>query len=389
MLCYRNFKYVYQTINSIFRQDYSNIELIISDDGSSNFPQDEIRSYVKKHCPPNITSWRINHNTTNVGTVKHLNIVAHMAQGEYFMSVSADDLIDHSEVVSTYVAHLHENDKADILMAQTAMYDEKMKKIQYYFVQPHIRQILLHDQESNTLFNEIAEHPYLPSVSTFFSKRFFEKYGYFDENYFLVEDWSLHLRIARKHIPICYVDFVSIRHRSGGVSHGNTLGTSETYKRYLNDLQQTYDREIKPYLSLLSPEVRERVQYQHLTDSAWIDWNIHMISKKISSIVPFCLKYGNILLEKCAGKLYSLIKGKQWRILAAGLFLNCLKQSIARILAYCFSIFGMISGGFEQNCLMVIAVLAYILIGVGAFTWLLYYLLLMYHTVTDNMQLYF
>ena len=45
-LTYRNFDNIYDTINSVMSQNYGNFEYIISDDGSDNFPMQEISSFV-------------------------------------------------------------------------------------------------------------------------------------------------------------------------------------------------------------------------------------------------------------------------------------------------------------------------------------------------------
>ena len=82
LLCYNEFRYIYQALDSVFKQDYPNIELIVSDDDSEDFPEEKIQEYIKKHAKKNITSWRINRNMTHMGTVRHLNVVAKMATGE-------------------------------------------------------------------------------------------------------------------------------------------------------------------------------------------------------------------------------------------------------------------------------------------------------------------
>ncbi|MCQ5129398.1 glycosyltransferase [Butyricicoccus faecihominis] len=389
VLCYKNFKYIYQTLDSVFAQDYENIELIISDDGSADFPEERIRTYVERHCTPQIISWKINRNEKNVGTVKHLNIVSRMARGEYFISVSADDMIDHEDVISRCVKKLSSKSEADILMTQTAMYDEKMKHILYYFVQPHIRDILLHQQTSNALYNELVQHPYLPSVSTFFSHTFFEKYGYFDESYDLIEDWSLHLKLARKHVPIMYCDFVSIRHRSGGISHGNSTGNSQSYKRYLQDLQKTYCREIQPYLNQVTPEIREQVRHKHHLDSAWIDWQTKYKGHGIKGLFLYLIHNFDIEVYKHIPDIYYKAKGKQWIPLIVGLILSCFGGWFASILGESSVLLFSYDMGITAAFTIVLSLFSNLLIIGGLLFLVLYYLAAAFSMVIGNMQLYF
>ena len=68
---YKKFNYLYQTLDSIFMQDYPNIEIIIGDDGSSDFPEQELKNYIEKHKGKNITNVVIHHEEKNRGTVSN------------------------------------------------------------------------------------------------------------------------------------------------------------------------------------------------------------------------------------------------------------------------------------------------------------------------------
>ena len=48
VLTYRKFDNLYKALLSVTKQTYSNLELIIQDDGSEFFPEDEIRSYLRE-----------------------------------------------------------------------------------------------------------------------------------------------------------------------------------------------------------------------------------------------------------------------------------------------------------------------------------------------------
>ena len=49
ILCYHKFDFIYDAILSVLEQDYESIELIISDDGSPHFPEDDIRAFIQKN----------------------------------------------------------------------------------------------------------------------------------------------------------------------------------------------------------------------------------------------------------------------------------------------------------------------------------------------------
>ena len=46
LVLYKKFDNVYQALDSVFCQTYQNIELIVTDDGSPNFPIKEINEYI-------------------------------------------------------------------------------------------------------------------------------------------------------------------------------------------------------------------------------------------------------------------------------------------------------------------------------------------------------
>ena len=49
IVCYRNWEYLTETIDSVLAQDYPAIQLIISDDGSKGFPLEQFRDYIEKN----------------------------------------------------------------------------------------------------------------------------------------------------------------------------------------------------------------------------------------------------------------------------------------------------------------------------------------------------
>ena len=83
ILSYKNLPGIYDSLDSILVQDYPDIELIFSDDGTPEFDkeEDKLRDYLNKKNKGNITSVIFNGLKVNQGTVKNINSALEKASG--------------------------------------------------------------------------------------------------------------------------------------------------------------------------------------------------------------------------------------------------------------------------------------------------------------------
>lgn len=293
---YRKFEYIYQAIDSVLCQTYEAIELLISDDGSGNFPEQEIRRYVEEHKRENLKCILCNHEAENLGTVKHLNHAIRLVHGDYIGILAADDAYFDECVLERFVRGFEKPDVAPdcyIEMAQTAMCDHTLRRIDGYALFQNVREAV--EKGGNELFELVAFCACLPTTSFFYKKQFFEKYGPFDEELHLVEDYPMHCTIAREGWKIHYENFAAARHRSGGISHGNVGGLSRSAYLYETDLLKIREKYVEPYYEMLGEKAREEVK-----DRVWED------RKRIKSTL---LLYDN---SKEARKQY--VREYRWHI---------------------------------------------------------------------------
>ncbi len=263
--CYRRFQFIYEAIDSVLSQSYGAIELLISDDGSDNFPEKKIRNYIEKHKGENIKNVIINHETQNQGTVRHLNHARRLVHGDYIGLLAADDAYYDAYALERFVAgfeNLPPNEECYVEIAQTAMCDYTLKRIDGYALFQNVREAV--EQGGKELFELVAYCACLPTTSFFYKKEFFEKYGDFDEDFHLIEDYPMHCRIAREGWKIHYENFVAAKHRSGGVSHGNVGGLSKSAYWYDQDILKVREKCIQPYFGELSMETLADVK-----DRSW------------------------------------------------------------------------------------------------------------------------
>ena len=87
---YNHENYIQDTIDSVIRQTYNNIELIIIDDGSSDNTLAKIKEYESK-CQKRFKRFLYS-TQKNQGTVKTLNSLLSKAKGEYIAMIASDDM---------------------------------------------------------------------------------------------------------------------------------------------------------------------------------------------------------------------------------------------------------------------------------------------------------
>ena len=87
---YNHENYIQDTIDSVIRQTYNNIELIILDDGSSDNTLAKIKEYESK-CQKRFKRFLYS-TQKNQGTVKTLNSLLSKAKGEYIAMIASDDM---------------------------------------------------------------------------------------------------------------------------------------------------------------------------------------------------------------------------------------------------------------------------------------------------------
>ena len=268
ILSYNNYRYFYEALDSLLQQDYPNIELILSNDGAADFDEQAIRQYLNQNKGSNVKNVIIRNNKQNLGTVKSINNAIKVAKGEYVNFFAADDAFYDTKVLSNF-AHAFHNlpDDEYIVAAQLGMYDIYLDKLIKLFVDKTTIKFLKNASPLEA-FNEMSTRCLVAAASTCYKKELFEKYGYFDERYKLVEDWSSALRFSRLGIKFNYFDFIAFKHRDGGISHGNVHGEVKLNKSYEADILNIMKYEVKPYLELLSTKQKEKFMAAY-TDCKW------------------------------------------------------------------------------------------------------------------------
>jgi len=106
---YNGARYLAECLESILAQDHQDVEILISDDGSTDASPQIIRTFAARD--PRIRWWQ---NPQNLGLTANTNRCIREASGEYLKFVHQDDLLLSVSAVRKLVAALEKNPAATL-----------------------------------------------------------------------------------------------------------------------------------------------------------------------------------------------------------------------------------------------------------------------------------
>ena len=127
IITYNQEKYIEEAINSALNQTYDNMEIIISDDCSTDDTPNIIKRVCEKYNGPHRIV--ININEQNMGIREHCNkILYSIAKGEILLLAGGDDVSDHRRT-QIYVEYFNRFPEVMSISCKSVEVDEDMKEI--------------------------------------------------------------------------------------------------------------------------------------------------------------------------------------------------------------------------------------------------------------------
>lgn len=285
---YHSSKTIIETLDSVYHQTYKNIELIVSDDASSDHTVKLAQDWLDKHAERFVRS-ELKVNTTNMGITKHFMKGISYASGRWIKILAGDDLLLET-CIQDDLSYVEKHRDTEYLMTRMYYYSNGVCSEMKAGTRAYAR--FLSAQSAEKQFRLLLHQDTYTAPSGFFSADIVEKYGEPFNPSKNNEDlpWLLHL--TKSGCRLRYMDKPTVKYRQDVPSISR--GENTFYNlAHLEDSMKLEKELINPYIK------KGDILYRWNNAVKWFRYNmiIRMGNKKsiltvfVNNVLLLCQPY--------------------------------------------------------------------------------------------------
>jgi len=272
VICYNAGAYIKETLDSIYNQTYKNIEVILSDDCSSDDTVKNAQEWFVSHSDRFVRTKLIT-SEKNTGASANGNRAIFQAQGEWYKSLDGDDILVPT-AIEDYMCFVDGRPDVDFVFGLVATFrgDYKFAELQIKYP-PYYKYLydekVTAKQQYNVLIRQFAGS----GSSDFYRLSKLKELGGFDERFPLLEDHPYFIKLTKSGCKLWMIDKVTLHYRILSTSISNSI--TERAPIFTNNMK----RQIVDY------------KYQFFRENYGVLWKLFLdYSLALSSLI---IKHGN------------------------------------------------------------------------------------------------
>lgn len=244
VITYNSGKYVLETLESAKAQTYQNIELIVSDDNSTDNTVEICLEWIKNNKDRFVRTELVTVEA-NTGIPANCNRGVQVVNGEWVKFIAGDDVLDKG-CIEIFLNYAVVNKDIKILCSNSLSFIDEgftRKMLKKYGRGKDI----FFDKNTASLKQYellLRSSSYIPTPTVFINRDIFNIVGLFDEEFRLLEDYPFWLRVTKSGFKIHFVNQISVYYRL----HQNSVFQGKATSKLFNDFYLTKFRTDKKYL---------------------------------------------------------------------------------------------------------------------------------------------
>lgn len=214
---YNGSRFIKDTLESVLRQEYFNMEIIINDDCSTDHCMDIVKGFHDSRI-------RVYANEKNYGLVGNWNKTVSYATGEYVKLLCQDDLLC-AGAVGNQVKLLKEYPSASLSIGNTYVIDSEGKVV---LTRKRFHKNLLIHGKKYARRSLRGRNLYAEPSNMLYRLKDFYKVGQYDASLLYTPDWDFGIRLSYLGNVICAKDYI-MKFRLSDHSETNRLYAKAFY----------------------------------------------------------------------------------------------------------------------------------------------------------------
>ncbi|MBD7936519.1 glycosyltransferase [Cytobacillus sp. Sa5YUA1] len=221
-----NCQYVDQAIESVLQQTYKNIELIVVDDGSTEYVN-LVQAYKNK-----LTYIY----QRNKGTAAALNTGIKAAKGKYIAWLSADDLFVHEKIEKQ--VDFMENRQLSMSFTNYDIINENNEVVN--------KNLTINFLSTSHIYETFLYYNPVNGCTVMIKKDVFNELGYFNARYKFTQDYDMWLRVVLAETSIAFINESLTKYRAH--SNSTSAKNQPAMKMEIRKLEAIYRRKLRQLL---------------------------------------------------------------------------------------------------------------------------------------------
>jgi glycosyltransferase involved in cell wall biosynthesis len=245
---YNSERYIRQCLDSIVAQTYKNVEVIISDNASTDDTLSIVSEFVNRN------GYKLNINSVNIGAGANFNKVLSLSNGEYVSIYHADDVYENT-IVEESVRVLDNDETVGLVGTMGIVIDKEGNYLHDLKLHEEVKKLNKNIFDFDEALWGATKNIFVtPSIMV--RKKVYDELGTFEiHKYKSAVDYEMWLRIATKYkVAIIDKKLINYRvHENQGSEHEvrknieipDIISVLKEYRHYLsNDLLKKYCNDI-------------------------------------------------------------------------------------------------------------------------------------------------
>ncbi len=238
VIIYNSARYVLETLESVKAQTYQNVELVISDDCSTDDTVAICRKWIEENNERFVRT-EIVTTLINTGISANCNRGAKAACGKWLKFISGDDILT-SACIQEFINFTYIFPQANIIASKQYSFTEINETKTFFGIHPEVNSY----NEAFFMVNSSTETQYkyllnrkvqIAGPAYIVKKELLLSINYFDEKYKLLEDYPLFLRASECGNYLYFLDRVTVYYRlhQKSISYRNNI--EKIYPDFFHD----------------------------------------------------------------------------------------------------------------------------------------------------------